>query len=333
MDDARFRDRGSRFIAMATYSSFRSALVALVVVMATLNGHAGAVAVDDAAKGILGGSGEAAVNSTKEVGNGGAPEISPDVSTEQGLPAPVSSPTVTYTYERVCLQGVGSFLSPADCVRINAACDSEPDGEMVEWIAIDSSTTPPTETPTGDTSCLYPGSPAPEPPNGGEAAEPAVVITLEDFQSQPIIAATVISEPNNFGLLGGHNNFWADVEEQEFTFQTLGDDVRIRAWPVAYDWNYGDGTTRTTETAGNAVPESDWLLVETPTSHVYRATGDYNLVLTTRFNGDYSVNGGPWIPIAGQAAVQSDPHPVSIWRSDNRLVDGTCAEDPSAWGC
>ncbi|KRF06104.1 hypothetical protein ASH00_07445 [Arthrobacter sp. Soil782] len=224
-------------------------------------------------------------------------------------------------------------MSPADCVAIDAACDSEPDGSMVEWIAIDSSTTPPTETRTGDRSCLYPGSPAPEPPNGGEVAEPAVVITLEDFQSQPIIAAAVISEPNNFGLLGGHNNFWADVEEQEFAFETLGDQVRIRAWPVAYDWNYGDGTTRTTQTAGNAVPESDWLLVETPTSHAYGETGDYNLVLTTRFNGDYSVNGGPWIPIAGQAAVQSEPHLISIWRSDNRLVDGTCAESPSAWGC
>ncbi|NJC22051.1 hypothetical protein BJ994_001127 [Arthrobacter pigmenti] len=159
------------------------------------------------------------------------------------------------------------------------------------------------------------------------------MITLEDFQSQPIIAAEVVSEPNNFGLLGGHNNVWANVEEQEFTFETLGDEVRIRAWPVEYDWNYGDGTTRSTMTAGNSVPEEDWLMVETPTSHVYEETGDYNLVLTTRFNGDYSVNGGPWIPIAGQATVNSEPHLISIWRSDNRLVDGTCEEDPSAWGC
>lgn len=244
-----------------------------------------------------------------------------------------SSSTVTYTYERVCTQGRLNDLDPAVCVNLNAQCDAEPDGELVEWIAVDNSATPPTEIRTGDRSCMYPGSPAPEPPNGGEAAEPAVVITLEDFQSQPIVAAAVTSEPNNFGLLGGHNNFWADVKEQEFTFETLGDEVRIRAWPVAYDWNYGDGTTRTTQTAGSSVPESDWLLVETPTSHVFGATGDYNLVLTTRFNGDYSVNGGPWIPIAGQAAVQSEPHLVSIWRSDNRLVDGTCADNPSAWGC
>lgn len=271
------------------------------------------------------------ITDAEEVRSGKPPALSGD-DLDAAAPAAVRT-SITYTYERVCLQGVGSFLSAADCVTVDAACDSEPDGVMVEWIAIDSSTSPPTETPTGDTSCLYPGSPAPEPPNGGEAAEPAVVITLEDFQSQPIIAAAVISEPNNFGLLGGHNNFWADVDEQEFAFDTLGDQVLIRAWPVAYDWNYGDGATKTTQTAGNPVPEADWLLVETPTSHVYGATGDYNLVLTTRFNGDYSVNGGPWIPIAGQAAVQSEPHLVSIWRSDNRLVDGTCAENPSAWGC
>ncbi|MHA7245610.1 hypothetical protein [Arthrobacter tecti] len=247
--------------------------------------------------------------------------------------SPVAPSNITYTYERVCLQGVGSFLDPGDCVRINAPCNAAEDGAMVEWIAVDSSTSPPTQTATGETTCIYPNSPVPQPPNGGEPADPPVVITLEDFQSQPIIAAEVVSEPNNFGLLGGHNNVWANVEEQEFAFETLGDDVRIRAWPVEYDWNYGDGTTRTTMTAGNSVPEEDWLMVETPTSHVYEETGDYNLVLTTRFNGDYSVNGGPWIPIAGQAAVESEPHPISIWRSDNRLVDGTCEEDPSAWGC
>lgn len=301
--------------------------LALFVVVSVLT-MASPANADETKGGFTGGM----VGSENRKDESAPPRDSTDQVVDKPPPAEQVS-SITYTYERVCLQGVGNFLDPATCVEIDAACDAEPDGAMVEWIAIDSSTTPPTETKTGERSCLYPGSPAPEPPNGGEAAEPAVVITLEDFQSQPIIAAEVVSEPNNFGLLGGHNNVWANAEEQEFTFDTLGDQVTIRAWPVAYDWNYGDGTTRTTQTAGNSVPESDWLMVETPTSHVYGATGDYNVILTTRFNGDYSVNGGPWIPIAGQAAVQSEPHLISIWRSDNRLVDGTCAEDPSAWGC
>jgi hypothetical protein len=309
----------------------RASFIALALVLLTKMGIGTAVGDEGLLPTLEDDTVEIGNQVTESVGSDGS-QLPPQQASNTVPPREPAS-NVSYTYERVCLQGVGDFLDPAVCVNLNAACDAEPDGEMVEWIAIDSSTTPPTETPTGDRSCLYPGSPAPEPPNGGEAAEPEVVITLEDFQSQPIIAATVVSEPNNFGLLGGHNNFWADVDEQEFTFETLGDQVTIRAWPVAYDWNYGDGTTRTTQTAGNPVPEADWLLVETPTSHVYGATGDYNVVLSTRFNGDYSVNGGPWIPIAGQAAVDSEPHFVSIWRSDNRLVDGTCAENPSAWGC
>ncbi|WP_155853692.1 hypothetical protein [Arthrobacter sp. H5] len=252
-------------------------------------------------------------------------DSSPDVE-------PVVSPNITYTYERVCLQGVANNLDRWDCVRINAICNAEDNGVLVEWIAIDSTTSPPTESRTGSRSCLYPGT-SPEPPGGGEVVEPEVIVTLEDFQSQPILAAEIVSEPASFGLLGGHNNVYANVDEQEFTFDLLGDEVQIRAWPVGYDWNYGDGNTRTTQTAGTSVPEVDWLFVETPTSHEYADTGDYNLVLTTRFAGDYSVNGGPWLPIAGEATVQSEPHLMSIWRSDTRLVDGTCDENPNAWGC
>lgn len=301
-----------------------------VLLLAFMSAPATAVEEPSPSVGWNDNSDEAISKVKKETRTGGG------ASGDTGVPQadiPAINSTISYRYERVCLQGAANNLDREVCQRINAACNAEENGILVMWLSVDSSTSPPSESVTGDRSCMYPGSPAPEPPNGGEPVDPPVVITLEDFQSQPIIAAEVVSEPNNFGLLGGHNNVWANVEEQEFTFETLGDEVRIRAWPVEYDWNYGDGTTRSTMTAGNSVPEEDWLMVETPTSHVYEETGDYNLVLTTRFNGDYSVNGGPWIPIAGQATVNSEPHLISIWRSDNRLVDGTCEEDPSAWGC
>ncbi|WP_155849531.1 hypothetical protein [Arthrobacter sp. H20] len=162
--------------------------------------------------------------------------------------------------------------------------------------------------------------------------EAPIVITLTEFESQPIIAAGVFSQPDHFGLRNAHSNFYAVAGEQEFSFEFQNAQIQLRAWPVSYEWAYGDGSHLVTTEPGAVLP-GDGFDTETPTSHLYAATGDYFVGLDTLFAGDYSVDGGPWLPVAGLARVPSEPHLMSIWRSERHSVAETCLENPAGIGC
>lgn len=240
---------------------------------------------------------------------------------------------IEYIYERACTAGSGSDLNPATCPTMNAQCDAQDGGVLVNWIEVNSNVQPATQTPTGRSSCMYPGQ-VPDPPiEGAEAAEEApVVITLEEFQKQPVLAATIVSQPMNFGLRNAHSNIYAEATEQEFTFDFQDATIVLKARPVSYLWNYGDGTTVRTAGSGGPVAGSAFD-TQTPTSHQYARTGDFDLTLTTFFAGDYSVDGGPFQPVAGEAAVVSPPHLMSIWRTEGHSVSQNCIENPTGIGC
>ncbi|MBM7847196.1 hypothetical protein [Arthrobacter roseus] len=55
--------------------------------------------------------------------------------------------------------------------------------------------------------------------------------------------------------------------------------------------------------------------------------------MTVHFTGEYSVNGGPMIPIDGRGEFTTPSQTISVWKSESRLVDGTCLENPDGWGC
>ncbi|MHA7264031.1 PKD domain-containing protein [Arthrobacter sp. TMN-37] len=259
---------------------------------------------------------------TADIPAPGAPAYAPALPVDDGL---------DYFYERVCTNRTGEALDPARCVLLNAQCDAKPDGVFVEWIQVDRRANSPSETRTGRNSCIYPGEP-PQPPTEGEPAEEPIIITIAEFRSQPIAQSVVFSQPENFGLKNAHSNLYAEAQEQEFVFDFRNAQIRLRAWPVSYRWDYGDGTGTTTTVPGGPV-EGDAFNTETPTSHQYLETGDYNVTLTTSFAGDYSVDGGPFQPIAGQAEVASEPHLMSIWRTEAHSVADDCLENPSGIGC
>lgn len=238
-----------------------------------------------------------------------------------------------YTYVRACTAGVTNNLDPGQCPQMNARCDAQDGGILVNWIEVNNNVQPATQTPTGRSSCMYPGQP-PEPPVAAAAApeEAPIVITLEEFEKQPVLAATIVSQPSNFGLKNAHSNVYAEAQEQEFTFEFQDATIVLKARPVSYQWNYGDGTSATTAMPGGPV-KGNAFDTRTPTSHQYAQTGDFDLSLTTFFAGDYSVDGGPFQPVAGEAAVVSVPHLMSIWRTEGHNVSQNCIENPTGIGC
>lgn len=182
-------------------------------------------------------------------------------------------------------------------------------------------------TPSGGgPSCLYDESP--------EDLLPRIAALIQsEFQKLPIAAGTVTAQPSPHTLRGAETNFFADSTEQQFDITILGQKVHVVATPVQYTWNYGDGTTLgPQQSAGGPLPQDRWG-EKTRTSHVYTQTGDFQVVLITHFQGTYSVNNGPPLPIPGQGQFSSPPQTISVWRSVTRNYADDCIRNPLGQGC
>lgn len=159
-----------------------------------------------------------------------------------------------------------------------------------------------------------------------------IEVSPADFQSFPILASEVLSQPEGFSLRHGNAHMYAVPNPQVFDVDIYDEPVKIRATPESYLWSYGDGQRKRTQHPGKPMPDHTFDQ-KTETSHVYEATGDYQIRLNTVYRGEYSVDGGPWRPVMGTANVPSEPMPMSVWRTKKLLVDQNCAEDPDGPAC
>lgn len=191
----------------------------------------------------------------------------------------------------------------------------------------------------GNLACIPANAPAGEPvvvvdEVTGEKieVEPIVIsVSAEDFENQPIKPASLIMDNAPHSLKNYNTNIFAQSGEQTFTQNVMGEQVEIKAIPVSYTFNYGDGTVVTTTNPGHSVAEQ-WD-VKTPTSHQYSTPGDYTYTVTTTFRGEFRVPGGPWQVIAGTSDRTSAPQTVQIWRVTSGNVEDSCVKNPSAYGC
>jgi hypothetical protein len=73
--------------------------------------------------------------------------------------------------------------------------------------------------------------------------------------------------------------------------------VEVRVWPARYEWDFGDGTRRASQSLGQPYPH------ESEVKHTYefssaRSPGGFPVRLTVEFHAEYRVNGGPAQPLA-----------------------------------
>lgn len=152
-----------------------------------------------------------------------------------------------------------------------------------------------------------------------EINKESVTVTLEQFRSFPIVASDISSSPANFSLRNGHTHIWATSQVQYFDLEIGQSLARIKAIPIQWNWNYGDGTTRNLNFPGEPAPNHT-LRDETPTSHSYGETGKFKVGVITLYRGEFSLDGGPWQAIPGQAAVASTPIEIDVWRTEKELI-------------
>ena len=136
---------------------------------------------------------------------------------------------------------------------------------------------------------------------------------------------------------GEETNFYTTLEGSSNIFE--GDlpigRTRIRAVPVAYRYEYGDGYDLKTHSAGSPVSSqhSGQSLHETSTSYAYPQVGNFHAYVTVTYAGQYSIDGGSWQFFGTEITRISEPVLVRVWESEVHSVGKTCTEDPRAKGC
>jgi hypothetical protein len=232
-----------------------------------------------------------------------------------------------YKYELQCHLGGGDFDTP--CLARQMECQNGPNGEQgipVIWLKAPAGIASPVWSYHSGPTCLYDAKP--------EDLLPRIAADIQrQFQSLPVNAGTVVAQPSPHTLRGAETNFYAEAVEQQFDVTMFGQQVHIVATPVQYTWNYGDGAVFGPQPSmGGPLPQDRWG-EKTRTSHAYGETGDFQVVLTTSFQGTYSVNAGPPLPIPGQGQFNAPPQTISVWRSLTRNYADDCNANPQGQGC
>ena len=156
--------------------------------------------------------------------------------------------------------------------------------------------------------------------NGGCPEDPpaTVVLTVADFRRLPIAPSSPQMQPaDGRGLVNMDLILWTDPGAQTMVTTVLGVPVTVRATPVRYAWDFGDGSPPLVTTqAGGPYPDRS-------VARSYDRSGSYALTLTTTWAGEYQVNGtGPWLPVLGTATTTSAPVATEAVEAHPRLVSG-----------
>lgn len=155
--------------------------------------------------------------------------------------------------------------------------------------------------------CAAPGA-------SGEPAFPGV--SAEDFRRLPLPAGgATVEPPGQYVLVNMPTNvFTTSTAPTILSTTVLGIPVQVRATPERWSWDFGDGTVvGPTSDPGAAYP----ALTNT---HAYSARGTYNIVMTTYYSGEFTLDGATWFPIQGEAQVDSAPATVQALAGSNVLV-------------
>jgi hypothetical protein len=232
-----------------------------------------------------------------------------------------------YKYELQCHLGGGDFDTV--CLRDQIECKNGPDGKdgiPVMWLSAPAGVANPVWSNHSGPTCLYDPKP--------EDLLPRIAADIQrQFQNLPVNAGAVVAQPSPHTLRGAETNFYADATEQQFEVMMFGLQVHVVATPVQYTWNYGEGTVFGPQPSmGGPLPQERWG-EKTRTSHGYAETGDFQVTLTTSFQGTYSVNNGPPLPIPGQGQFSAPPQTISVWRSITRNYADDCNQNPKGQGC
>ncbi|WP_420113016.1 hypothetical protein [Pseudactinotalea sp.] len=144
-----------------------------------------------------------------------------------------------------------------------------------------------------------------------------VALVSQEFQTLSLAAPVISVQPEgDWALVNMDYIVFTEPGQQVLDTTILGVPVTIRATPVHYSWDFGDGSAPLATTdPGQPYPNQT-------VSHVYSSAVDaVSVTLTTSWQGELQIGGsGTWLPIAGMATTTSSTAPVEIVAMDVHLV-------------
>ncbi|WP_165962702.1 PKD domain-containing protein [Occultella glacieicola] len=152
-----------------------------------------------------------------------------------------------------------------------------------------------------------------------EAVEPpaeAVTVTVTDFQRLLLVGSEINLQPQGeWTLVNVDTIVFTDGAAQEFSTTVLDLPVEVRATPVEFTWDFGDGSQPLVTTdAGAGYPDHTL-------THVYSTAETVEITLTTSWVGEFRINGiGPWLPVNGVATTVTVSDPLRVETADTNLV-------------
>lgn len=164
-----------------------------------------------------------------------------------------------------------------------------------------------------------------------EQTEP---VTLDDIEHFTPHVGENVMEPEGWAVTGLHANFYSTVKRHIVEGELLGNPALVRYTPVAWHWNYGDGSSLESDAPGQSWDDLEQPeFTRTGTSHVFDQTGAREITLTVYFTAEYSFTGTDWVAIDGQVEAAADPIEATIGTAKTVLVSGTCEAGSEAPGC
>ncbi len=139
-----------------------------------------------------------------------------------------------------------------------------------------------------------------------------------ELQRLPLTPSTLsVQPPSGWTLVNADTVAFADDAEQVLTTTVLGFVVTIRATPMSFTWDFGDGEAPfTTRDPGRAWPEHT-------ISHRYLAEGTHRISLTTTWSAVFQIAGtAAWEPVDGTATTTTTSAPLDVFEARSHLVAG-----------
>lgn len=125
-----------------------------------------------------------------------------------------------------------------------------------------------------------------------------------------------VQPPGGRTLVNLETNFFTDnTAPSSIAVQLVDSDVVVTAKPIAYRWNFGDGSSTTTESAGAPYPDLD-------VSHAYTEVDEHVVSVDTQYGAaSFTVNGGPPEQIPSTVWVPGEEQDLEVVEALPQLVN------------